>query len=75
MKSALILLAALFLASCSGSERAPFTVECSVDDTLVFVAPGATQLWNDGPTITVRSNEGDLVRHMQPNETCRAVSP
>lgn len=69
-----LLAAILALSACSQS--ASVDVECSVDDTLVFVAPSATD-WNvtdSGILQTYSREDGKLYRRMQENETCRAVS-
>lgn len=69
------LLTALLLGGCSSD---PVTVECSVDDTLVFVAPDVTA-WGVEPGTSVLNvwggPDGRMVRRMQENETCKAVRP
>ena len=68
------LAAILALSACS--QGTPVDVECSVDDTLVFVAPGATDwdVTDSGILVTYSREDGKLFRRMQENETCRAVS-
>ena len=68
------LAAILALSACSTAE--PVDIECSVDDTLVFVAPGAI-IWSvtdSGVLNTYSPTDGRLYRRMQENETCREVS-
>ena len=69
-----LLAAILALSACS--QGAPVDVECSVDDTLVFVAPGAInwRVTDSGVLNTYSPTDGRLYRRMQENETCRAVS-
>lgn len=72
-----VLLVVLVLAGCAKRDREPRLIECSVDDTLVFVAPGVTgwDVSNNGLLTTYSPTDGRMYRKMQPNETCRAVSP
>lgn len=76
MKRALILtLLAFGMAGCS-EPRTPVTVECSVDDTLVFVAYNVTFVEASAGMIEANMADGtQLVRRMQDNETCRSVKP
>jgi hypothetical protein len=70
--SVYLLLTALLLGGCSNG---PVAVECSVDDTLVFVAPRADNWGVNAGTLMVYSHaDGRLYRRMQENETCRAVA-
>lgn len=52
----------------------PVTVECSIDDTLVFVAYGATAFRARDGMVAVNTEDGRMFRRMQENETCREVS-
>lgn len=74
MSRLLTLSLALALSACSTAE--PVDIECSVDDTLVFVAPGATDwtVTDTGILVTYSRDDGKLFRRMQENETCRAVT-
>ena len=75
MKRIAILTAILALSACS--QGAPVDVECSVDDTLVFVALGV-EYWDvtdNGILETYSPADGYLYRRMQENETCREVLP
>ena len=74
MRRLALLAAILALSACS--QGAPVDVECSVDDTLVFVAPGATRwdVTDNGILKTYSPDEGYLYRRMQENETCREVT-
>ena len=74
MSRLLTLSLALALSACS--QGTPVDVECSVDDTLVFVAPSVS-VWDvrsGGVLMTYSREDGNLYRRMQENETCRAVS-
>ena len=74
MRRLALLAAILALSACS--QGAPVDVECSVDDTLVFVAPSVS-VWDvrsGGVLMTYSREEGKLFRRMQENETCRAVT-
>ena len=68
MKPLAVILAALALTGCA---REPGTLECSIDDTPVFVAYGVSRWYASGDTVTAHSEDGRLVRRMEPNETCR----
>ena len=69
-----LLAATLALSACS--QGTPVDVECSVDDTLVFVAPSASawDVRSGGVLMTYSREDGRLYRRMQENETCRAVT-
>ena len=50
---------------------APRVLECSQDDTLVFVAMNVTRWAVRGPVLEARNQDGTrLARQMLPNETC-----
>lgn len=74
MTRLLILAAMVALTGCS---LKPVDVECSVNDTIVFVAPGVTS-WDvsAGTLHTWDSRERrKMARRMQENETCSEVQP
>lgn len=75
MKTIAILLATLLLAGCQQQSREPVSWECSVDDTIVFVAYGVTDIKAGDGMLSFASEDGRLIRRMQENETCREVSP
>lgn len=74
----MIRLAALAMAilATGCTQREPVTLECSIDDTVVFVAFGVNE-WGVAdvtePVLYTYGTDGRMVRRMVANETCREV--